>query len=88
MAALAESVIQSNPLSTSHSLVHWQGPVKGPSNITPVLRLWTEAAHTITPAQHLEIGCTKAGKKDERGLGPGSQALSRQHSSTNSYGVC
>lgn len=88
LAALAESVIQSNPLSTSHSLVHWQGPLKGPSKITPVLMLWTEAAHGITSAQHLEIGCTKAGKKDEQGPGAESQALSRQHSSTNSCGGC
>lgn len=71
LAALAESGIQSNPLSTS--LVHWQGPVKGPANITPVWMLWTEAAHIITAAQHLETGCTKAGKKDQQGIGPESQ---------------
>lgn len=31
--------------------------------------LWTEAAHVITFAEHLEIWCIKTGKKDERGLG-------------------
>lgn len=61
--AVSVIVIQSNPLSTSHSLVHWQGPVKGPSNIIPVLMLQTEAAHVITFAQHVEIGCTKTGNK-------------------------
>lgn len=57
-----------------HCLINWQGAAKGPSNVTPILMLQTEAAHIITYGQHLENGCTKAGKKDERGLRTESQA--------------